>query len=702
MGDNQNAILFSKKSLEFAKLVNKRVEARDNMRIARSYHGISDYATAIEYYNEALKLYKEVGIKHFIGGCYLNMGALYLEIPDYEKSLDSHQKALEVFTSIHDLEAESSCYFNISEIYEGLHENIKALEYIDKAQKIFETLGKETRGMAVAYNARGRIYMNLNSKELMQLHISLDDKKILALQFQNRSLIISRLLIDNSLIAAALEDIGKIYDTDNQVEKAMEYFNKSLLIKTREDDKSSLASLLNTIGTSYLKQHQLTKSIQFLKESNKIAISAGALAVQKENYQSLSIAYENKNAFDSSLFYYKEFIAIRDSIYSEQREKDLTRKKLQMDFGIRERNYKLYQQLTNDSLTTQRLLAKQDQQQLAINQQQLKISRQEKNLQGLTFLQKQTEMEEVEKQQSAISFKQQLQSKYEKKISDKQISNQNAIIKYNKQLNLSLSILAVIVLLVAIYIFYARRKTIHLNKTISFQKEELIELNNVKDKIFSVISHDMRAPVNQLISFTNLLEGSDIPKEKLVLYSAQLKNNLNYTSSLLENLLKWSSSQMNGFSPDIKMLNLCAIINDIVINLGPSGTQKNINIINEVSFNQNITADSDMMSLVMRNLLTNSLKFTPSGGSITINCTNKFSKVVINIIDTGVGLDAKKLDAINSTSSQPINSTYGTKKEKGTGLGLLLCKTFLTVMNGKLYASSQEGKGSIFTVEIPA
>ncbi|GAC1385569.1 MAG: hypothetical protein NVSMB45_14560 [Ginsengibacter sp.] len=698
-GDSEHAEIYAQKSVTLASKISKNLEGLMYYKIGMSYHGISDYLRAVQNYENALKIYLQIGKMHQAGGTYLNMGALYIDIPDYALALDANQKAVAIFDQLHDQDALSSCYFNIGNIYKGLNEKVKALEYTQKALTIFEG-GASYRGTSVAYNEMGNIYTDLTPSEAAQVNLNVATKLQKALELQFKALPIAISVKDNGLIASIYEDIAKIYEIEGDVKSAKDFYSKALQIRSSDDDRQSLAESFIKSGNFLEKNGNAKAAVDFLRKGLSISKEIGAIGVQKNANASLSSFYEKQNKFDSALFFYRAFINMQDSIYNKEKEKEITRKKLQMDFQVRENQYKLNQDLTNGRLESEILIAKEQQQRLAINQQKLKISDQERNLQRLFFLQKQVQLEGEQRLQASLSLKQQLQSKYDKDIRDRKILNQKTEILYNRKINIFLAILTAVILCAAFFISFSRRKTIRLNKVVSEQKEQLEELVNVKDKMFNVISHDMRNPVNALISFTTLLESTEISKEKLALYASELKNNLSSTSSLLENLLRWSSSQMHGFKPQLLMIDIGSLSYEIVQNAMPQAKSKSIEIKNEISSGSYVYADKDMLSLTLRNIISNAVKFTNNNGLITIEYHADKTNAYLTVKDNGGGMDQDKINSINSSQLHTIKSGFGTNNEKGTGLGLLLSKSFVKMMNGKITASSNF-KGSEFEIQIP-
>ncbi|MBP8156697.1 MAG: HAMP domain-containing histidine kinase, partial [Leadbetterella sp.] len=214
------------------------------------------------------------------------------------------------------------------------------------------------------------------------------------------------------------------------------------------------------------------------------------------------------------------------------------------------------------------------------------------------------------------------------------------------------------------------------------------------------VSHDMRTPVNALISFITLLENRQISQEKLGLYAGELKNQLTSTTNLMENMLSWAASQMQGYKPILQPQNLFEIINVTIENIRNQAELKGIVINNLISESSTALLDSDMLSLIVRNLLANAIKFSPKNGKIEISAYEQNNAIKVAIKDNGKGMSIEKLQQINDPKNQLIESSMGTQNEKGTGMGLMLSKTFAKLINGRLTAESTENEGSVFTLEL--
>ncbi len=235
---------------------------------------------------------------------------------------------------------------------------------------------------------------------------------------------------------------------------------------------------------------------------------------------------------------------------------------------------------------------------------------------------------------------------------------------------------------------------------------KLQELNATKDKFFSIIAHDLKSPFNTMLGFSKLLindfDTYSVPEQKKLLN--YLSQDIQNTYKLLENLLMWSHTQRGKieFNPD--RLNLYLFVNEALEVLNQTASNKLISVKNKVSENIFVNADSAMLAIILRNLISNAIKFTHQEGEICINAQSKLDinnqkYIELSVKDSGVGI-AKEKQAQLFKISKNI-STTGTEGETGTGLGLILCKEFVEKHGGKIWVESEEGKGSEFIFTLP-
>ena len=232
-------------------------------------------------------------------------------------------------------------------------------------------------------------------------------------------------------------------------------------------------------------------------------------------------------------------------------------------------------------------------------------------------------------------------------------------------------------------------------------EQQLKELNKAKDKILSIIGHDLRSPFNNIIGFSELLlEKINDPKfDGAERYLHIINSAASNTLVLLDNLLNWAKSQTRQLSFNPVTINISEIIHE-VLRLEKS-LARAINIkFNYVSVNQiRVAGDENMLKIVIRNLISNAIKFTHKGGEIRIFVSDEGGKVTVTVSDNGVGISPVKQKNLFVISSE--NHSVGTANEKGSGLGLVLCKELVEKHNGKIWVESEEGKGSDFNFTIP-
>jgi PAS domain S-box-containing protein len=241
------------------------------------------------------------------------------------------------------------------------------------------------------------------------------------------------------------------------------------------------------------------------------------------------------------------------------------------------------------------------------------------------------------------------------------------------------------------------------NAELQLQKysEELKVANETKDKFFSIIAHDLLSPFGGFLGVSDYLayEIDTLNKNEIVKLSKELNTSLHKQYELLTNLLDWSRLQRKNFSLDIETFFLCKELNREIEQLILIAGQKEIELRNKVENDLKVCADLNMLRLVLRNLISNSIKFTKKKGFVEVSAVNKENSIEISISDNGIGIAKEISEKLFKDDSR--YSTEGTAKEKGTGLGLLLCKEIVEKHGGKIWVESEVGKGSKFIFTIP-
>ena len=233
---------------------------------------------------------------------------------------------------------------------------------------------------------------------------------------------------------------------------------------------------------------------------------------------------------------------------------------------------------------------------------------------------------------------------------------------------------------------------------IDIQNANLEQLNQKKDKLFSIIAHDLQSPLNSIITTLHLIAEYDLKEEEKKMLGDELLTLTKNTSNMLSNLLTWSKMQMDGRGVRLSSVHVYDVIERVLSIQKIVADKKSISIVSRIDPSVFVTADNNMLELIMRNLINNAIKFTPTGGHVTISLQIKNDHCQLMVADNGIGIDPSQKEEIFSLKSQ---STYGTNNEKGIGLGLVLCRELLELQDGELWFESVPGQGSTFFATIP-
>lgn len=245
---------------------------------------------------------------------------------------------------------------------------------------------------------------------------------------------------------------------------------------------------------------------------------------------------------------------------------------------------------------------------------------------------------------------------------------------------------------------YFKFEQLNNQQAIQQKNDELEALNKTKEKLFSIIAHDLRSPIAQIKSTLDLVNRDFISKEEFHELSHHFTKQIDQLQDNMNNLLTWSQSQLNGIVTKPQAVSPSLIIKEVIELLKQQWQAKEIQIQFE-AFDDLVWMDPDHLKVVMRNILSNAIKFSKKKHNIIINHSRNNKELTIAVRDTGLGMDQQQLDSL--FTAEEIISTHGTDKERGTGLGLKLCKEFLEKNKGEIWAISEKGIGSTFFINIP-
>ncbi|MEM9676130.1 MAG: ATP-binding protein, partial [Bacteroidota bacterium] len=320
-----------------------------------------------------------------------------------------------------------------------------------------------------------------------------------------------------------------------------------------------------------------------------------------------------------------------------------------------------------------------------------------------------------------VATLEQTQAETKIEVLEKDNAIKKARIEQQRAYTVGISLVSILLLgaLILVYISYNHRKK--LNIQLAEQKEEietsndqlvqmndklqqqqqqlenknqdLSRLNQLKDKLLSVISHDFRSPLNSLKGIINILDSGGLSPHEIPQLFGTLSTTVDNTTNMLDNLLKWTRSQMSGIRVTPEEFALSKTITEVIGTQIAIAEKKGVTLNQKVDPTISVYADPEMIRLVIRNLVSNAIKFTDQDDTITIEARQQDQQVLVTVSDTGVGIspeDIEKLFRLNN------HTTYGTANEKGTGLGLVLCREFVEGNGGKIWVESELEQGTTF------
>ena len=268
--------------------------------------------------------------------------------------------------------------------------------------------------------------------------------------------------------------------------------------------------------------------------------------------------------------------------------------------------------------------------------------------------------------------------------------------------------LAILLIFVVITFLVRRSEKIQKNLNTELKKKtgdleksdsELREINQTKDRLFSIIGHDLRGPIGAFQGLLKLFKDGEIGQNEFIEFIPKLGHDIDHISFTLNNLLTWGQTQMNGAVTKPSVISMESIVEENIHLLSETAENKSIKLVSQLASNTLAWSGGNQIDIVIRNLISNALKFTPENGMVTITSIDKDKHWQISIRDTGVGMNQETIEKIFIENANM--TTYGTNNEKGTGLGLSLCKEMVEKNEGAIWVESILRKGSTFHFTVP-
>jgi len=281
----------------------------------------------------------------------------------------------------------------------------------------------------------------------------------------------------------------------------------------------------------------------------------------------------------------------------------------------------------------------------------------------------------------------------------------------NQIINDSLNLVSVTSMIVLSYLFLSysedseklllkSKNEIHeKNLMLELAHIEQVKLNQMKDYLFSVVSHDMKGPIQSLMGITEMLDLNRLSPDEIRQVITKYKLMAIQTNQMLDNLLKWSGSQIMNLKPNIQEFNIATVLENVIGQVGYNSKEKNIKIIKSFDESTFVYADPEMIEIVLRNLLGNAVKFSKQNSEVELLVNSESNHLKIQVVDSGIGIPLELIPTIFEPDMGKRRT--GTSNEKGAGIGLLLCKKLVDLNYGTISVETIPGQKTIFTVSLP-
>ena len=594
---------------------------------------------SIKYGTEAVDLANQYKDYNSLAKAYSFVGVAYRIMGKYSKAVDFYYMGLDIADKYEIREQAGYAYLNLANLY--IYQELVSLasENIKKADAIAREID----------NKPMLAYVNLYNGRIYCLEGKLDS----ALLNYQKSLLLRQELNQLPEEATCYKYIGDIYFQKGSFLTAVKNYNLSLEKVDKQNDKDLYANLLIQKSQIFVKENNLKEASAMAREGLNIASQIGANMAIKDAFQVLVTIFLKTQDYKSASDYQQRVIQYNDALFSKQ---------------LSEKIFLLEYQL----------------------------ERQQKNAR-IDLLNKDNSIKEL---------------------------------KIKRIVIISLGLTSIIVLLVAVFIVLLillkqrrdhgkilelhneeivkqrnsieqqNRKLTEANEKLEKSEEELKKIVQTKDKLFSIIAHDLRNPFTALTGLTEVLhENSDtIDASEMNLYVSMINESSHKLLRLIENLLGWARSQTGTLRLLITNIPLKSMADDVMKIYLTQAETKGISLINKIPDNTSVYADHEILAVIIRNLISNGLKYTQKGGNVTLTAYKENGDTVLKVSDTGVGMSPEVLEKLFKI--EETFTTEGTSNEAGTGLGLVICKEFIETLGGTISVESSVGKGTSFYVTL--
>ncbi|MGB6152356.1 MAG: tetratricopeptide repeat-containing sensor histidine kinase [Pricia sp.] len=632
---------FSTKDTLYIDLVNALAE---EMRFYKS-------DSLFQLSQEALQLSTSAGYTLGENTALLNLGHYYSDKGLHKEGISHYKKSLELAKALNHEPLILDAQNNLAGEYGYKGDYAKALiGYLEGIE------------MAKAYD--NKLLLSIMNENIASLYVSQKDY-VQALEFYKKVKKINQEIGNDIYSAETMSNIASLYAEMGQLDYAMYNANSSITVFEKNEIMDWLAFAYEIKGKTYLKEKKFEWAMYWYNQSEMLHKNLDDERGKIDLLNGMAEAYLGLKKDSLSEQYALEAFEVSDRLKFKEGKQKCAKtlykiNKNKQDFAMALEYHELYQTLSDT------------------------LSRNE-NKKSLTLLK--TKMEHEKQKEDLIE------------------ENRKQLAQQRNYVNAALAILLIFII-VTFLVRRSERIQKNLNtalkeKTAKLEnsEKELRDINLTKDKLFSIIGHDLRGPIGAFQGLLKLFKEGDIGQTEFMAFVPKLRHDIDHISFTLNNLLTWGHTQMNGAVTKPRVVPLSSVVKDNMHLLSEIAETKSIKLVSQISTGTLVWSDGDQIDIVIRNLISNALKFTPENGMVTITAQEKRKFWQVSIRDTGIGMDEKTVEKIFAVNTN--HTTYGTNNEKGTGLGLSLCKEMVEKNGGTIWVESLLRKGSTFHFTVP-
>jgi two-component system, sensor histidine kinase and response regulator len=648
---------------------------------------------ALTYSEESLQIAQKLKLPFKTALAYQNVGIAYDIQNQHAPALQNALESLKLFEKLNHLTGLASTYNLLGNIYMKYSDEARCVEYYEKALKIRQKLN-DVRGQATLYNNLAAVYQK-------------QEKYDKALEYHLKSVQIKEKTKDLQGLGYSYNNIGLIYFDKNELDKALASEEKSLdLFKTSGDKRGEMLAA-GVLAKIYFKKNDFAKVIEYGEQAYNLAKSLNTFNIINNIGNELAQSYSHFQEYQKANTILKIYADLRDSSRIKENTQKIERLKYEYELETRG--------IINQKLLKDKAFQEAENKRLRLEQENLLKDKKLQTLLNQQLALQQTNLLQDKQLNESETAKLRLEQKTllkDKQLQASELKLKQITIQWQFGIAVFFVIFCIFLAMAAFNYYRNYRLKQKDNYILSEQKEEILkqkeaidlqnlelaQVNAMKDRLFSVVSHDFRSPLNSVKGVLSLLEMGALSEAEIQFIARDLGEKVNITLAMLDNLLQWARSQMHGIHAYPSAMNIEPLVEDNFNLFKSQAQKKEIALINQIDPALQAFADADMVNIVLRNLLANAIKFSTAGDSITVWAKPQENFIQVCVQDTGQGISPQNLEKLFGKADF---STTGTANEKGTGLGLQLCQDLIEKNNGRIWVESQEGQGSSFYFTLP-